>query len=578
MTVTESDITGEFRRDARAERQPSLRAADTKRAERQPSLRASVIAPRRAEEERADNAFLSARDDEVGAFRRDARAERQMAVWCPDWPVVAAATELGLNLQLPLAVFDHGEVFACSTTARVEGVRRGMRRRDASARCPELTVLERNEASEIRTFENVLSAIEEISAGVSPVRPGLCALRVPSRFYGGEKEAAAVVAEHLVGAGIWDFRLGIADGIFAAEHAARRAAPQDCWIIPPGGSAAFLAVSPISVIENAELVTLLRRLGIRSLGDFAALAVRDVLTRFGREGALLHRLARGLDNRPVASRRPPLDMDQRVSFTPALETVEPIVFSARQTADRLVAGLAHHGLVCTEVRIEVVTEGGWTGSRVWAHSRWFAASDLIDRIYWQLQGDPAPEPVCELRLLPESVESLADHGEGLWGSALNEHVERGIARLQGMLGPEEVLAPSLQGGRSPRDRQSLTPWGERRPTQRNPGLPWPGTIPPPAPARVFSTPMPSIVLSEDRKPVGVTSRGLVTAALAFVSIGEDSELMPIDAWAGPWPIDELWWDQAQARQVARFQVTGVDGSAWLLVVDNDQWWTEARYD
>jgi protein ImuB len=503
---------------------------------------------------------------------------RQLLVWCPDWPVVAAAAPLGLSLQLPLAVFDHGEVFACSAMARVEGVRRGMRRRDASARCPELTVLERNPASEIRTFEAVLSAIEEISAGVAPVRPGLCALRVPSRFYGGEQEAAAVVAEHLVSAGVRDFRIGIADGIFAAEHAARRAAPQDCWIIAPGGSAAFLAVLPIGVLENAELVTLLRRLGIRSLGDFASLATRDVLTRFGREGALLHRLARGLDKQPVVSRRPPLDTNQQVSFTPALETVEPIVFSARQTAERLVAELAYHGLVCTQVRIEVVTEGGWTGSRVWAHSRWFAASDLIDRIYWQLQGDPAPEPVCELRLLPESVESLADHGEGLWGSALNEHVERGIARLQGMLGPEEVLAPSLQGGRSPRDRQLLSPWGERRPTQRNPGLPWPGAIPPPAPVRVFSAPMPSVVLSEDRKPVSVTSRGLMTAAPAFVSIGDESELMPVDAWAGPWPIDELWWDPAQARQVARFQVTGIDGSAWLLVVENDQWWTEARYD
>ena len=79
---------------------------------------------------------------------------RQLVVWCPDWPVVAAAAPLGLSLQLPLAVFDHGEVFACSAMARVEGVRRGMRRRDASARCPELTVLERNPASEIRTFED----------------------------------------------------------------------------------------------------------------------------------------------------------------------------------------------------------------------------------------------------------------------------------------------------------------------------------------------------------------------------------------------------------------------------------------
>ena len=32
-------------------------------------------------------------------------------------------------------------------------------------------------------------------------------------------------------------------------------------------------------------------------------------------------------------------------------------------------------------------------------------------------------------------------------------------------------------------------------------------------------------------------------------------------------MDELWWDPAQARRVARFQVVGVDGSAWLLLVE-----------
>jgi protein ImuB len=90
--------------------------------------------------------------------------------------------------------------------------------------------------------------------------------------------------------------------------------------------------------------------------------------------------------------------------------------------------------------------------------------------------------------------------------------------------------------------------------------------------------MPSVVLSEDHKPVKVTDRGLLTAALAFVSIGEESGLMPIDAWAGPWPIDELWWEPDQARQIARFQIADVSGGAWLLIIENDQWWTEARYD
>ena len=174
-----------------------------------------------------------------------------MVVWCPDWPVVAAAAQVGRSLLLPLAVVEHNEVFACSEAARTEGVRRGMRRRDASARCPELVLLDRNPDGEIRSFEIVLSALEEVSAGVTPIRPGLCALGVPSRFYGGEAQAAAVVAEHLVTAGLWDCRIGIADGIFAAEHAARRASSQDCWIVAPEGSAEFLARLPVDVLGGA---------------------------------------------------------------------------------------------------------------------------------------------------------------------------------------------------------------------------------------------------------------------------------------------------------------------------------------
>ena len=306
--------------------------------------------------------------------------QRVMVVWCPDWPVVAAALQHEHSLDAPLAVVERGEVFACSAAARLEGVKRGMRKRDAAARCPELLVVDRLPETEARVFEGVLSAVEEVSAGVAPVKPGLCALGVPSRFYGGEAAAAAAVAEHLVAAGVWDCRVGIADGIFAAEQAARQAATQDCTVVPAGGSADFLARLPVGALEDAALVSLLRRLGLRTLGDFAALPSRDVLTRFGSSGAWLHRLARGRDHRAAVSRQAPLELEQRVAFEPPLETIEPITFSSRQTAERAVTELARHGLVCTEVRVVVSTEGGWTGSRVWLHSRWFSAADLVDRL------------------------------------------------------------------------------------------------------------------------------------------------------------------------------------------------------
>jgi protein ImuB len=508
-----------------------------------------------------------------------ANADRRvLVVWCPDWPVISAVASLGLAPSSPIAVIERGEVYACSQAARLDGVRRGMRRRDASARCPELTIVDHSLERDVRAFESILSTIEDTTSAVTPIRPGLCALNVPSRYYGGEREAAAMIAEQLVAAGVWECRIGVADGIFTAEQAARQAAPQDCCVIPAGGSARFLADLPIMVLEDLELVSLLRRLGIRTLGDFAALPARDVLTRFGSQGALIHRLAGGRDSRIAAARRAPLDLQQSMPFDPPLETVESVAFSSRQTAEHLITELARHGLVCSEIRIEIVGDRGWVGSRVWAHPRWFTAVDLVDRLYWQLQGDPSPEPVEGIRLIPEAVESLADHGEGLWGSAPDERIERGVARLQGMLGPEQVLSPSLQGGRNPRQRQVLTPWGERGTQHRATDLPWPGSIPPPAPARVFPEPRPAAVFSADGCAVKITDRGAITGEPARLRTDDSADPLVIEAWAGPWPIDELWWEPTGARRVARFQMVTVDGSAWLLVVEGDQWWTEARYE
>jgi protein ImuB len=50
------------------------------------------------------------------------------------------------------------------------------------------------------------------------------------------------------------------------------------------------------------------------------------------------------------------------------------------------------------------------------------------------------------------------------------------------------------------------------------------------------------------------------------------------AWAGPWPADERWWDPANHRRRARFQLLTDDGAAHLAVVEAGRWWLEAVYD
>ena len=61
-------------------------------------------------------------------------------------------------------------------------------------------------------------------------------------------------------------------------------------------------------IELDELVDLLSRLGVRTLGQLAALPASDVAARFGPLGTLAHLLASGREGRLLDERPVPLDL------------------------------------------------------------------------------------------------------------------------------------------------------------------------------------------------------------------------------------------------------------------------------
>ncbi len=52
----------------------------------------------------------------------------------------------------------------------------------------------------------------------------------------------------------------------------------------------------------------------------------------------------------------------------------------------------------------------------------------------------------------------------------------------------------------------------------------------------------------------------------------------VTAWAGPWPVEQRWWEPGRGRRLARFQVV-TDGRDGLLVAaEHRRWWLLARYD
>src|SRR5205823_2466412 len=199
--------------------------------------------------------------EEGGGGRVTARPTRTLVMWCPDWPVTAA----GFGPDEAVAVLFANRVVACSAAARAGGVHRGLRRRQAEARCSGLITVGHDPNGDARAFEPVVAAVEAFCPRVEIVRPGVCAVatRGPSRYFGGDEALAARVTEAVAHVG---GRAGIADGPFAAELSARAGR-----VIPNGETPAFLATFSVDVLERPDLSDLLHRLGIRTLGAFAAL-------------------------------------------------------------------------------------------------------------------------------------------------------------------------------------------------------------------------------------------------------------------------------------------------------------------
>lgn len=508
---------------------------------------------------------------------------RVLVVWCVDWPVTAARTEARLGAETPLALVDRGRVLACSVHARAESVRRGLRTREAQARCPDLVVMPYDPSLDVRAFEPLVRALEDLAPGVQVLRPGLCALRVRgvARYYGGERPAALALAARLSELGAGEVRSGVADGLFTAELAARRSL-EGSAVIPAGGAADFLGPLDIGMLQDASsepvegIITLLRRLGIRTLGDFARLGADDVRSRFGPLGARLHDLAAGSDSWPVVPRTPPDDLETVVGFDAPLEIVDQVAFGVRTAAESFVDALTARGLVATSIRVRLDADDGPPSEREWLHPRSFTPSDLVDRVRWQAAGAELRAGIVRVTLTPASVDALAHHEPGLWGQGPHERIHHGISRVQSLLGHDGVVIPALAGGRTLADRQQVVPWGDRPVTGRSVREPWPGHLATPSPATVFIPRRPLLVLDASGNPLSVTPRGLLPSPPTRLVVGSRSRA--VTAWAGPWPLDERWWDRASASSAWRFQVVDETGCAWLLSLDDEGSWAEGRYD
>jgi protein ImuB len=526
--------------------------------------------------------------------------------------VVAARRRGDAPPDAPVAVLEQGRVLSASREARSEEVTAGLRRREAEARCPGIVIVDVDPAADARAFEPVARAVERLTPRLVIDRPGMLAFptRGPSRYFGGDDGLVTQVLDAVTSVGIVGTRVGIADGAFAARLAARRGV-----VVGPGETPGFLAPWPVGTVGDEVMAGVLCRLGLRTLGAFAALPTPAVLARFGPDGLRAHRLAGGEEEHPPALTVPPPDLVEVCELDPPAARVDEAAFAAKALADRLLTRLAERGLACTQVVVEAETEHGEHLTRGWRHEGALTAAALAERVRWQLDGwitgglgaataGHLTGGLTLLRLVPDQVIPATGRQLGFWGgdAAAADRAARVFARVQGLLGPDHVVTPVPQGGRTPAERIHWVPWGEVREPKRVPpsedlprpigeaanvGRPraapreapaWPGSIPGPAPARVLVPPPPAELLDEAGQPVTVSSRGEASGAPAVLR----SRALPhqggaITAWAGPWAQDVRWWDRRGWARRVHWQIV-IGEVACLVRVERGETVIDALYD
>lgn len=542
-------------------------------------------------------------------------ARQILGMWLPDWPVQAAwlsGAAGDVPSIAPIAVIDDEAVIDCSASARRAGVRRGQPRRQAQASCPELIIAKADAARDAAEFEQVIVRVENIAAGVEALRPGLVVLDMhsPTHYYGSTEVALQKLLDAAALPGI-DCFIGQAEDIVTAVLAARRGV-----FVPAGQGAAFrrsVTLAEVTAETAFDFPVKLTRtwadLGLRTLGDVAAIPMRDIANRFGSVGAKWRRLAEYGAVQLVSPRAVVVDLTVHHRLEEAVTRIDAAAFIARSLAVKLHELLMAHGLSCYRLKVAATFSDGSELSRMWRCAEPLTEAATADRVRWQLDGwlsqqktsqnanmcrsgsntdysvdeEESGIGISELTLEPLDVVTAGEIKDALWGGADESDVRarRAAVRVQGLLGTEAVCTPVCSSGRGPAERIAYVAVGDEKP---QPAPQWKGALPAPAPAHTetpVSHPAAQVkVLDKDGNNVAVTGRATMTAKPAvFVWGGQRREIC---SWAGPWPIDERWWVPDQSRRAARIQIetksAAGDIAAFLLIGHHGKWRIEGRYD
>lgn len=208
-----------------------------------------------------------------------------------------------------------------------------------------------------------------------------------------------------------------------------------------------------------QILAILHKWGIHTLGQFAALDKEQVGARLGPEAVRMWERANGQSNRLLKLVRPPESFEESFEFENEIETAEPLLFMLRRFLEQLSLRLSAIYLVAKELTLRItfanpstVRWDGFAGANKQQYERAFKIPqptndiDLLFRmLHTHLENFKSEHPITAVSLEAQPTKPPKQQF-GLFETTLrNPHqLSETLARLTALLGADRVGTPVLE--------------------------------------------------------------------------------------------------------------------------------------
>src|SRR5712671_12213 len=466
-------------------------------------------------------------------------------LWVPELSLVSALrAEPGLCAE-PLAVVQAGRdlggrAHVLGATGAAIGVEPGQSLAEARAICPRLLTRDSSPERERAAAQAARDAASAVSPRVDEAAPGLVYLDASGleSLIGDDRAVARAVVAAAERVGV-RAAVGLAGSKSVARLAARAAAADltlEATSTGVGGGAFrvvsledqrdFLASLPLYALELPdELQDALRRFGLHTLGEVAALPPGPLAARLGTEAALLSRLARGEDASALAARQEPERFEEGEELEWDASSVEPLLFVWKGLLDRLAQRLTARGLMARELLLQLrVADGSWDERAIDLAAPTREVAALLQLLRLSVESRPPPAGVRAVRLSVVATREVLEQMP-LFGArgASPTQLAAAVARLSALVGPGRVGRPEEP------DR-----WAPFAAVCRK--------FAPPPPPRVPLPPEIEVSLaSRALRPPRTAEVRCDESGTPLLVIGEGALGGRVVASAGPWRTVAEWW-------------------------------------